>query len=231
MMPEAVSYCDGDTKLTGYVYRPVGAPRASVAVFPTIMNPTPAVVAKAEALAKAGYLAFVCDFYGQDPHDFAAAQGLASELRRDATNYRQRLSAGLATLRALAPDLPQAAIGFCMGGQAVLELARSGANLVLVASFHGLLNTDLPAQPGTVKARILVCHGDADELVPREQVIRFWEEMDRSGANWHFHSYSGVKHGFTNPNAPPNGDMVAYDSSADRQSWSALLSLLDEVLD
>lgn len=229
-MAETVTYRDGEAKLTGHIYRPVSAPRASVAVFPTIMNPTPAVITKAEALAKAGYLAFVCDFYGRNPQDFAQAQTLASNLRQDAPAYRQRLTAGLATLRKLAPDLPQAAIGFCMGGQAVLELARDSADLVLAASFHGLLNTDLPAEPGVVKARILVCHGDADELVPREQVTRFWEEMDHSGANWHFHSYSGVKHGFTNPNAPPNGDIVAYDRSADRQSWSALLGLLDEVL-
>jgi dienelactone hydrolase len=229
-MAEVVTYHDGKTELAGHVYRPVGAVRASVAIFPTIMNRTPAVITKAEALAKAGYLAFICDFYGRNPHDFAEAQTLASDLRQHATVYRRRLAAGLATVRKLAPDLPQATIGFCMGGQAVLELARNSADLVLAASFHGLLNTDLPAQPGAVKARILVCHGDNDELVPREQVIQFWEEMDHSGANWHFHSYSGVKHGFTNPNAPPNGDMVAYDPSADRQSWSALLSLLDEVL-
>ena len=75
----------------------------------------------------------------------------------------------------------------------------------------------------------MVCHGDADPLVPRERVIAFWEEMDRAGANWHFHSYAGVKHGFTNPAPPPGNAAVAYDESADRQSWAALNGLLDEV--
>src|SRR5690606_35445459 len=99
------------------------------------------------------------------------------------------------SLRALvsvpeAEGLPLAAIGFCMGGQAVLELAREGAPFRAVVSFHGLLNTDLPAQPGKISSKILICHGDADALVPREQVLGFWAEMDAAGADWHFHSYS-----------------------------------------
>jgi dienelactone hydrolase len=127
------------------------------------------------------------------------------------------------------PALPRAAIGFCMGGQAVLELARDDADLVLVASFHGLLETDRPADR-PIRARILVCHGDADVLVPRDHVVRFWEEMDSVKADWHFHSYSGVPHGFTNPNPSPATGAISYDASADRQSWAALLGLLDEVL-
>ncbi len=124
--------------------------------------------------------------------------------------------------------MPLAAIGFCLGGFAALELAREGAPLAAAVSFHGLLNTDLPAEHGKVAARILVCHGDADPMVPRSQVIAFWEEMDAAGANWHFHSYSGVKHGFTNP-GPVHNPAVGYDASADRQSWAAMLELFDEV--
>jgi dienelactone hydrolase len=80
-----------------------------------------------------------------------------------------------------------------------------------------------------VGPRILVCHGDADTLVPRTQVTAFWEEMDSAGADWHFHSYARVGHGFTNPTPQPGNDAVAYDISADRQSWAAMLSLFDEV--
>lgn len=227
---EAVSYTDGNRALTGHLIRPAGEPRAAIAVFPTIMNPTPAVEAKARALAEMGYLAMICDFYGAAPQDFAQANEWANELRADPRAYRERLHAALAALRNAAPDLRHAAIGFCMGGQAVLELARDGADLALVTSFHGLLDTQAPAEPGAVVARILVCHGDADPLVPREHVLAFWEEMDRAGANWHFHSYSGVKHGFTNPNPPPGSAAVDYDASADRQSWAAMLELLAEVL-
>lgn len=227
---EPLPYADGPTKLSGLMFRPAGPPRAAVAVFPTIKNTTPAVEAKARLLAEAGYLACVCDFYGAMPADMEDAYRRSQALTKDPAVYRARLRAALAALRAVAPDLPLVAIGFCMGGQAALELARDGADLVLATTFHGLLETKAPAQPGAVKARILVCHGDADPLAPREHVHQFWEEMDHAGANWHFHSYAGIRHSFTNPQPPAGNPALAYDASADRQSWAALLSLLDELL-
>lgn len=229
---EVVNYRDGNTALTGLLARPAGKPRAAVAVYPTIMNSTPAVIDKAEALAAAGYLALVCDFYGSQPADFVEARELAGALRSSQQAYRGRLHAGLAALAAQnhAQSLPLIAIGFCMGGQAALELAREGTDIAVAASFHGLLETTGPAEPGTIKARILVCHGDADVIVPRSQVMAFWEEMDAAGANWHFHSYSGVRHGFTNPYPSPGNSAVQFDASADRQSWAAMLGLFDEVL-
>jgi dienelactone hydrolase len=226
---ERVDYSDASTALTGWLARPKGRLRAAVVVYPTIMNVTPVIEAKAAALADAGYLALIADFYGEIPANFPASAELARALRANTDAYRARLHAALAVLDSLAPDLPRAAIGFCMGGQAVLELARDDADLALAASFHGLLETDRPADR-PICARILVCHGDADVLVPRDHVMRFWEEMDAVGANWHFHSYSSVPHGFTNPNPSPATGAVSFDASADRQSWAALLSLLDEVL-
>jgi dienelactone hydrolase len=226
-----VDYADGETALTGLLYRPAGAPRAAVAVYPTIMNPTEPVLAKAQALADEGYLALVADLYGERAAGFDQAREFAAGIRTTPEGYRRRLRAGLKALASVAgpEDLSLLAIGFCMGGQAVLELAREGAPLEAVVSFHGLLQTDLPAEPGKITARILVCHGDTDPMVPREQVLRFWQEMDSAGADWHFHSYSGVRHGFTNP-APTDNPATAYDASADRQSWAAMLSLFDEVL-
>ena len=226
---EEIAYRDGDVPLTGLLFRPEQTPRAAVAVFPTIFNPTPAVIAKAEALAASGYLAMICDFYGSAPADLADAFARADRLRSDTDVYRERLRAGLRALAARADGLPTLAIGFCMGGQAVLELARDGADLVAVASFHGLLDTSRPASV-TIRPRVLVCHGDADTLVPRAQVLAFWEEMDRVGADWHFHSYSGVAHGFTNPVMLDGAANPAYDSSADRQSWAAMHALFDEAL-
>ena len=230
-MAETVDYTDGETALTGLLYRPAGTPRAAVAVYPTIMNPTEAVLAKARALADAGYLALVADYYGKTPQGLDQAREFAGGIRATPEDYRRRLRAGLRALASVAgpEDLPLLAIGFCMGGQAVLELAREGAPLEAVVSFHGLLQTELRAEPGKVTARILVCHGDADPMVPREQVLKFWQEMDAARADWHFHSYSGAKHGFTNP-APTENPATAYDASADRQSWAAMLSLFDEVL-
>ncbi len=227
---ERIEYTDGAIKLAGLLARPAGPPRAAVLVFPTIMNVTPFIEAKALGLAEQGYLALIADFYGAPVPDFPASMGLAVALRRDVDLYRARLRTGLAALEAVAPDLRRAAIGFCMGGQAVLELARENADLALVASFHGILETDRKAPAGgPVGPRILVCHGDADALVPRTQVIEFWEEMDAAGANWHFHSYSGVGHGFANPHPSPANGSISYDASADRQSWAAMLSLMGEV--
>lgn len=230
MTLERICYRDGDQQLVGLVARPTGVPRAAVVVYPTIMNPTPAVEAKAVRLAEAGYLALVCDYYGGLPADFAQSQLWAQELVADVERHRRRLRAGLDLVAELAPDLPKLAIGFCMGGQAVLELARDGAPLLAVVSFHGLLQTRRPAEAGIARPRILLCHGDADTLVPRDHVMAFWLEMDRAQADWHFHSYSGVAHGFTNPNPPPAGGSTAYNASADRQSWSAMLGFFDEVL-
>lgn len=227
---ERIEYADAGTALTGWLARPAGPVRAAVLVFPTIMNITQAVEAKARALAELGYLALVADFYGTPVPDFSTSIKLAGALRGNVDHYRARLRAGLSALESLSPDLPRAAIGFCMGGQAVLELAREDADLVAVASFHGILDTNRKAPAGgPVSPRILVCHGDADALVPRAQVIAFWEEMDGAGANWHFHSYSGVGHGFTNPGPSPSNGAISYDASADRQSWAAMLSLFDEM--
>ncbi|MFC3096477.1 dienelactone hydrolase family protein [Alteraurantiacibacter palmitatis] len=228
---EQIAYADGATALTGRLFRPQGKPRAAVVVFPTIMNATPSVLDKAADLGAHGYLALVADFYGEAPASFDDARVNAAVIRSKPQVYRQRLRASVKALANLpeAAGLPIGAIGFCMGGQAALELAREGAPLFAAVSFHGLLGTDMPAEPGAVRARILVCHGDADPMVPRSQVLDFWEEMDEAGANWHFHSYAGVKHGFTNP-GPTTNPATAYDASADRQSWAAMYALFDEVL-
>lgn len=229
MALERIAYVDGETALIGWLARPAGDARAAVAVFPTFMNVTPGVEAKALALAEAGCIAFVADFYGPDaPHDFESAFAAMNALRADPHVMRQRLRRALKTLAQIAPDMPQIAIGFCLGGMAVLELARDGADLALAASFHGLLATPLPAT-APIAPRLLVCHGDADSLVPRADVIAFWEEMDRVDADWHFLSFARVEHGFTNPYTPGGEPNPAYDRLADQQSWSALLGLLDSV--
>jgi dienelactone hydrolase len=228
-MLERVEYADRGTALTGWLARPNGPARGAMLVFPTIANVTPAIEVRARMLADAGFVAQIADFYGVPVESFEASFPLAAQLRADVDHYRARLSAALAALRAAAPGQPLGAIGYCMGGQAALELARSGEELALAASFHGLLETGRRADR-TIIPRIFVCHGDADPLVPREQVVGFWQEMDAVGANWHFHSYSGVKHGFTNPESDTRGiPALAYNASADRQSWAALMGLCDEV--
>ena len=227
-----VDYADGGTALTGWLARPAGPARGAILIFPTIANVNPAVERRAQMLAEDGFIALIADFYGAPIADFAEAGRLAEVLRADVDVYRARLTAGLTALRAQAGvlDLPAGAIGYCMGGQAALELARTGADITCAVSFHGTLGTGRPALPGAIKARLLVCHGDADPMVPRGNVLRFWEEMDTARANWHFHAYAGVRHGFTDPDSDARGlDAVKYDASADRQSWAATLALFDEL--
>jgi dienelactone hydrolase len=230
-MLERVDYTDRGTALTGWLARPTSPARGAVVVFPTIANVLPAIERRAAMLAEHGFVALIADFYGEPVPSFEASRPLAEALRGDVDHYRARLSAAVAALRthAAAHGLKLAAIGFCMGGQAVLELARAGEDLALVASFHGLLDTQRAAT-APVTPRILICHGDADPMVPRAQVMAFWEEMDAVGADWHFHAYANVRHGFTDPASDARGlPAVRYDQSADRQSWAALTTLLDEV--
>ncbi|MCT2400768.1 dienelactone hydrolase family protein [Novosphingobium mangrovi (ex Huang et al. 2023)] len=230
---EPVAYTHADRDLTGWLAHPSGTPRAAVIVFPTIVNVNAPVERRARMLAEQGYLAMIADFYGEPVETFEASLPLAEALRADVSHYRARLASAMAALRSVpgAEKLPMLAIGYCMGGQAALEAARDGQDLLAAVSFHGILSTDGPAQSDVIKSRLLVCHGDADPLVPRKQVMAFWEEMDRAGADWHFHSYSKVRHGFTDPGSDARGvDAVKYDASADRQSWTAMLSLFDEVL-
>lgn len=230
---EPVSYDDRGVALTGHLARPAGAARGAVLVLPTIANVTPAIERRAAMLAEAGCIALVADFYGESVPDFAAALPLAASLRSDVDHYRARLRAGLAALQALpgASALPCAAVGYCMGGQAALELARDGADLAFVASFHGVLTTDRAAVGATpTKPRVLVCHGDADPLAPRDHVLALWDELDAAGYDWHFHAYAGVKHGFTDPGSDERGMAVlGYDAHADRQSWHALMGFVDEA--
>jgi dienelactone hydrolase len=230
-MLEKLAYRDGEVSLTGWLARPEGKARAAIVIYPTIANVNAHMERRAAMLAEQGYLAMIADFYGEPVPSFEAAGPLAAKLRETASGYRARLVAAVDALREAAPGLPLAAIGYCMGGQAALEAARAGQELVLAASFHGLLDTKAPAQGGTIKPRLLVCHGDADPMVPHEQVLAFWNEMNAAGANWQFHSYSGVRHGFTDPESDARGlPAIAYDASADRQSWRALIGMLDEVL-
>jgi dienelactone hydrolase len=154
---------------------------------------------------------------------------MAETLRADVRHYRDRIGAAVATLRAheAAADLPIGAIGFCMGGQAVLELARDGADLDVVVSFHGILATGRPAQPGdTIRPRILICHGDKDPLVPRPQVWRSGRKWTAPMPTGTFMPTPAPSMASPIPTATRGLPAIGYDASADRQSWAAMLSLL-----
>jgi dienelactone hydrolase len=150
----------------------------------------------------------------------------------DAAVLRARVRASLDTLAAL-PQVDAtrlAVMGYCMGGTCSLEMARDGAPVRGVVSFHGGLQTQKPAQQGQVKAKVLVCHGADDPLIPAEQVSAFVAEMNAAGANWEFISYGGAVHSFTNKDA--DGTMnpgIKYNAQADARSWRSMAAFLEEV--
>src|SRR5213592_2994155 len=184
--------------------------------------------------AGAGYVGFALDMFGKGkvtthPQE---AQAFVSEVTKDPAVLAARFNAALEQLKRDPHVDPRriAAIGYCFGGAVVLDMARAGADLAAVVTFHGALATKTPAQPGKVKARVLVLAGDADPFVPPEQVEAFRQEMQAAGARFEVVTFPGAKHGFTNPDAGKFGmDALAYDAAADRESWAAMLKLFKEV--
>ena len=189
---------------------------------------------QARRLAEAGYVGFALDMYGKGkvtthPQE---AQAFASEATKDPAVLAARFNAALQLLkRDPRVDTTRiAAIGYCFGGAVVLGMARAGADLAAVVTFHGALATTSPAQPGKVKARVLVLAGGADPFVPPEQVEAFKKEMQAAGARFEVITYPGAKHGFTNPDAAKYAmSQLAYDAAADRESWAAMLKLFREI--
>jgi dienelactone hydrolase len=123
-----------------------------------------------------------------------------------------------------------AAMGFCFGGLCVLDLARSGADLRGVASFHGLLKPNGLPPAGKINARILIMHGYDDPMAPPEDVLAIAKEFTQAGADWQLHAYGHTAHAFTNPQANNPSVGMAYNDRADRRSWHTLIQFLEEVL-
>lgn len=234
---KTVEYRHGDTLLEGYM----AYDDASKAVRPGVLvvhewyGLNDYAMKRADQLAQLGYVAFAIDMYGKGVRatDAKEAGALAGKYKGDRPLMRTRASAGLDVLKkhSLVDPKRVAAIGYCFGGTTVLELARAGADVAGVVSFHGGLDTpDAQATPA-VKAKVLVLHGGDDPLVPLKDIVTFQEEMRRAGADWQMIYYGGAVHSFSNPQAgsdPSKG--VAYNEKADRRSWEAMKLFFAEVL-
>jgi dienelactone hydrolase len=190
---------------------------------------------RAARLAAAGYVALAADMYGGGKlfTNSGAAGGPFMALQESPALLRGRVLAGLEALRVL-PQVDTGrigAIGFCFGGQCVLELARSGADLRAVVSFHGLLKTRSPAQPGAVKAKVLVLAGAKDPYAPLEDLAGFQDEMIAAGADWQLTTYGEAWHAFTDPLAETKGvPGVRYDPLVDKLSWAQAAAFLEATL-
>jgi dienelactone hydrolase len=237
MQTNDVDYRDETVNLRGYLAfdDKVSAPRPGVVVFHEGLGLGDFAMARARMLAELGSVAFAADMFGdrRQARNLQEVATLVGDLRNQPQTLRARGRAALATLAAL-PQVDAtrlAAIGFCFGGTVVLELARDGADLRAVVSFHGVLTTRMPAAAGKVKASVLVLTGADDPLAPPEQVRVFEDEMRAAEVrDWQVISYGNTLHGFTNPAA--DGSMLRtalYSAQADRRSWASMRSLLDEV--
>jgi dienelactone hydrolase len=237
MKTEVVEYRHGDVVLEGYLAYDdlIRGKRPGVLVAHEWNGHNPYVRKRAERLARLGYVAFALDMYGKGVRakDAKEAAALAGIYKGDRTLMRARAAAGLDVLRSRPETDPTrlTAIGYCFGGTTVLELARSGADLASVVSFHGGLDTPNPGDARNIKGKVLALHGGDDPFVPVTQVEAFQEEMRKGGVDWQFVSYGGAVHGFTNPESgSDNSKGVAYNERADLRSWKAMKTLFAETL-
>ena len=236
MRTETVDYSDGEVTLRGYLAYDETQPgqRPGVLVMPGGFGLGRNAKDRAEMLARMGYVALAGDPYGGgiEIDDLKDVMKRVTALRADTAQFRRRARVALDRLIAMPQVDPHrvAAIGYCLGGTFVLELARDGAPLAGVVTFHGGLETKSPAAPGTVKAKLLILTGADDPTVPVAHLNAFAEEMTKAGADWQIVTYSGTKHGFTYPDAASRKiDWIEYKKLTDERSWSAMKSFFEEI--
>jgi len=232
VVTKAVSYEADDLACEAYVaWEDAGqGPRPGVLVSPTVMGRSTFEEDKARRLAELGYVGFAIDIYGraERPESMGAARPLMDALNADRRLLQVRMAAALAALRRL-PQVDEsrtAAIGYCFGGKCVLDLARTGADIAGVASFHGLFEAPPFPTAARIGAKVLALHGWDDPLAPPDKVLSLAEELTAAGADWQLHAYGHTAHGFTNP-----ARETMYRPDADRRSWRALRNFLDELFD
>ncbi len=234
-----IEYQDGDTTLEGYLaydqaYEQAGGgKRPLVLVAHDWTGRRDYACAGAERIAELGYVGFAIDIYGKGvvgkEGDTEGNSALMTPFVEDRALLRQRMRAGLAAgCQQSVVDADQvAAMGYCFGGMAVLELARSGADIRGAISVHGLLGQGEAASE-KIQASILCLHGHDDPMVPPEQVLAFEQEMTQAGADWQVHVYGHAKHAFTNP-AARNADFgTVYNEKANRRAEQAIANFLQE---
>lgn len=236
---QEVSYESGGVTMKGYLAfdDAVTGPRPGVLVVHEWWGHNEYARKRARLLAAMGYAALAVDMYGDGKlaeHPKDAGQ-FAGEVSSNMAAATARFEAAMMLLKQHAAVNPEqlSAIGYCFGGGIVLQMARRGLDLDLVASFHGSLGTSSPAASGGVKARMLVFNGADDPFVKPEQIDAFKAEMDNAGADYLFVNYPGAKHSFTNPDANAVGQRfelpLAYDLEADHLSWLAFRQAMVEM--
>lgn len=236
IVTRTIEYKQGDTTLEGYLAydNSVASSRPGVLIVHQWKGLGPNEKMRAEMLAKMGYIAFACDIYGKGVRPAATqdAAAQAGKYKNDRKLLRERVNAGLAELRKQ-QNLDRAkiaAIGYCFGGTTVLELARSGADVNGVVSFHGGLGSPTPEDAKNIKAKVLALHGADDPAVPPAEVAGFEKEMRDAKVDWQLIAYGNAVHSFTMKEAGnDNSKGSAYNEKADKRSWESMKDFFTEL--
>jgi dienelactone hydrolase len=235
IITQDLQYKDGKTVLQGYLaYDDALAKAPGILIAHQWMGLTDYEKGRARQLAELGFVDFAADIYGKDvvigSRDDAGKQ--AGLYKGNRKLLRSRMLAGLKVLKAQ-PKVDKsktAAIGYCFGGTAALELGRAGGATLGLISFHGGLHSPSPGDAKKIKSKVLVLHGAVDPNVPKKEIAAFEDEMNAAKVDWQMISYSGAVHAFTQPmagNDPSKG--AAYHAKADKRSWQAMLAFFDEL--
>ena len=233
---ETVEYKQGDAVLEGYLAydSSIKGKRPGVLIVHQWKGLTDYEKKRAEMLAKLGYVAFALDIYGKGirPKSAQEAGAQAGKYKGNRELLRTRAQAGLAVLEKQELTDPKrvAAIGYCFGGTTVIELARSGAEIAGVVSFHGGLDSPHPEDGKNIKCKVLALQGADDPFVPAKDIAAFEDEMRQAKVDWELVKYGGAVHSFTEKEVgddPSKG--AAYNEKADRRSWEAMQQLFAEI--
>ncbi len=237
IIEKTIEYKEGQTSLEGFLYYDdtVSTRKPAVIVVHEWMGLDEYAKGRARQLAEQGYVTFAADIYGKGVRakNTEEAASLAGQYRNgDRKVLKARINAALKTLKAQTQvDAKNTfAIGYCFGGTTVLELARSGADVKGVVSFHGGLSHVDPKEAHSIKSSVLVLHGAVDPYVSAEELNGFIKEMENARVDYQLVSYAGAVHGFTNPKGGKDASKgYAYNEKADQRSWNAMIQFLKEA--
>jgi len=232
MHTEEITYQYEDKNYVGFVAYPEKELAPLVLIAHTWAGRDSFVEEKAKELAELGYVAMAVDMYGDGKVGSSTEenQSLMTPLVENRDHLKGVIKAALTSGKSLkGVDVNKvAAIGYCFGGLVVLDLARSGAELSGVVSFHGLLMGSEIAKDG-IRSKVLVLHGERDPMVPLDMVDEFQKEMTQANADWQLHSYGNTYHAFTNPEANDASLGTQFNKDSNNRSWQSMNNFFDEI--